>query len=416
MNNLLEKKWFIWGCAFLVFSGLLALKNTEISSKNLPVNPLERIVENIFKPSPSPTPLQLQPAPETVKAVYLTGWSAGNQKKINEIINLAEITELNGVIIDIKDYAGKIFFETDSQLIKDLNSTEIRIPNFKDLIKKLHEKNIYVSARIAVFQDVWLAEHRSDLAVKNNQTNKIWRDRKNLAWVDPASKEVWDYNLEIAKQAIKIGVDEVNFDYIRFPSDGNLELMSYPFYNAKEKTKAEQIRQFFEYLHENLKDEPVKLSADLFGLAAINTDDLGIGQVLEYALPYFDYVSPMVYPSHYASGFLGYKNPALYPYEVIDYSMEKAQNRISKLNLILNPTDTASSSSSTMPYIKTDRLPKNTRLAQLRPWLQVFDLGAVYTPEMIRRQIQAANDNQIKAGWYLWNPSNIYNPKALLSE
>ncbi|HCI05262.1 TPA: hypothetical protein DEX28_00770, partial [Patescibacteria group bacterium] len=205
-----------------------------------------------------------------------------------------------------------------------------------------------------------------------------------------------------------------NFDYIRFPSDGAINQLEYSFYKTSEKTKAEQLQEFFAYLHENLKDRGAKLSVDLFGLSTINTDDLGIGQVIEYAFPYFDYVSPMVYPSHYASGFLKYKNPAAYPYEVIDYSMEKAIARRSKLDFELNQaTSTATTS---LPYIKISRLPKNTKLAEIRPWLQVFNLGADYTPEMVRKEIQAVYDNGLGVGWYLWNPSNIYNQNALLKE
>lgn len=364
----------------------------------------------------------LFPAPYPVKAIYLNAYSAGNQKKIEDIINLLNSTELNAVVIDIKDYTGRIAFDTDSELINNLGSEQIKIPDFGKLIARLHENNIYVAVRIAVFQDPYLAAKKPELAIKNADSGQIWKDRKGLSWVDPASREVWNYHIELSKEAIRLGVDELNFDYVRFPSDGNLKALSYPLYNPAAKTKAEQIHEFFKYLYENLKDSGVKLSVDLFGLTTVKFDDLGIGQIIEYAFPYFDYIAPMVYPSHYSPGFLGYKNPAAYPYEVAHYSLKKAQERRAQLQFALlnNNIDpqksTATSTEFILKHIKLDKIDKNAKLGTLRPWLQVFDLGTVYTPEMVRKQIQATYDNNLDAGWYLWNPSNIYHEAALLKE
>ena len=408
--RLSENKAFVWVCAGIVFLGLLGLKNNYVFSDQA-----SKII-SIIKPSPSPQKLQLEPAPTVVKGVYLTGWSAGNSKKIEEIINLAKTTEINAVVIDVKDYTGRVFFETQDDLIKNTGSQEIRIKDFAGLIKRLHNEKIYVIARIAVFQDLYLAEHKPEYAVKNSINGKIWRDNKNLAWVDPAAKFVWDYNIAVAKEAARLGADEINLDYIRFPSDGLISQLSYPVYDSSQKSKSEQIREFFEYFHGELKNSGAKTSADVFGLVTVNTDDMGIGQILEYTLPYFDYLSPMVYPSHYASGFIGYKNPALYPYEVVDYSLEKALAREKKLDLALNTGLSPASSSAMFSHIRTEKLPRDTKLAQLRPWLQVFNLGATYTPEMIRKQIQAVYDNNLDSGWYLWNPSNIYNSRALQTE
>ncbi|KKU47743.1 MAG: hypothetical protein UX66_C0006G0007 [Parcubacteria group bacterium GW2011_GWF2_46_8] len=404
--------------------GMIALSSLFAFSSHTAFRPVPDASLKTPTPVPSPTPWRLEPVPQTVNAVYLTGYSTGNSKKIKEIIDLADTTELNGVVIDIKDYAGKIFFQTNSTLIHSIGSEEIRIPDFKNLIATLHEHHIYVSARIAVFQDAHLSKVRPDLAIKNSQTGAIWKDRKGLSWVDPGSRDVWDYNLEVAREAIALGVDEINFDYVRFPSDGDMTVLSYPLYNPNALSKAEQMQKFFAYVHEVLGPMPVKTSVDLFGLATINEDDLGIGQIIEYAYPYFDYIAPMVYPSHYAKGFLGYQNPASYPYEVIFYSLEKAQVRRSKLDAVLSyvPSPTPENSTSTplkapdVSYIKTQLLPRNSKIAKLRPWLQVFDIGATYTPEMVRKQIQATLDTNNDSGWYLWNPSNIYNPGIFARE
>jgi len=153
------------------------------------------------------------------KAAYITFRTAGNHR-MDEIIDLVKRTELNALVIDIKDYTGRVPFETSSELIKNIGSEKIFIKDIKELIKKLHKENIYAIARIAVFEDNYLPRERTDLALKR-PGGGIWEDNNGLAWVDPASQEVWDYNLEIAKEAIKVGFDEINFDYIRFPSDGN---------------------------------------------------------------------------------------------------------------------------------------------------------------------------------------------------
>lgn len=381
--------WQVWGFnnGFSIFS---KEENPNASSSRI-------LFVISASPSPSPTPIypRLSPAPSVVKAVYLTSYSAGNPQKIEEIIKLIDETELNGVIIDIKDYTGKVAFETQSDLIKSLNAEEIKIKDFDSLVKKFHEHNIYVIARVAVFQDLNLVKQKPEVAVKNKFTGGIWRDRKGISWVDPASKFVWDYNIEVSKEAIKLGVDEINFDYIRFPSDGDMEALAYPVFDENQLSKSQQLEQFFKYLNENLKPTEVKLSVDLFGLSTVNNDDLGIGQKIESAYLYFDYVCPMVYPSHYANGFIGYQNPAQYPYEVIDYSLEKAL--IKRENLIKEMASTTPDFASSSVGI-------------LRPWLQAFDLGADYTPQMIKKEIQAVYDNGLYYGWYLWDPKNIYNP------
>ena len=353
------------------------------------------------KPLPNP--------PKVIKAIYITSWIAGIPKEMDRLINLIKETELNAVVIDIKDYSGYISYDIQNSNIEKYKTKEIRIPKINALIKKLHDENIYVIARITVFQDPVLAKARPDLAVQSKATGKTWKDRKGLAWMDPASKEVWDYIVSIAKDAFSRGFDEVNFDYIRFPSDGNMSDLVYPIYDGK-NTKSGVIRSFMKYLREETKGN--KISVDLFGLSTVNSDDLGIGQIIENAYPYFDFVCPMVYPSHYASGFLGYKNPALYPYEVVKYSMEIALQRLKNCEKANNPTSTstnATTSTSTVTFPKCFANP----IAKLRPWLQDFDLGADYTAEMVRKQIQAVYDAGLSDGWMLWDPKNVYTKEAL---
>src|SRR3989344_1911568 len=322
--------------------------------------------------------------PDIPEAKLPAGLSTPPIKKISDIepqkplANPAE--EIKAVIIDIKDYSGYVAYDIKLAEVEKYKAKEIKISRLNALIKKLHDENIYVIARITVFQDPILAKARPDLAIHSKtkcqmsdisvengkcqmSSSTLWLDHKKLAWIDPAAEEAWDYNIAIAKDAANRGFDELNFDYIRFASDGDLNDMIFPFWDGKTK-KSETIKSFFKKLREEL--ESVKISADLFGLSTINKDDLGIGQIIEDAYEYFDYVSPMVYPSHYASGFLVYKNPAQYPYEVIKYSMDSAITRLASTTVIQN--------------------------SQLRPWLQDFNLGAKYTAETVEKQIQAIYD------------------------
>lgn len=328
--------------------------------------------------------------PLLAKAAYVTFGTAGGSR-MNDIIDLIKRTELNAVVIDLKDYTGRVPFATNSEIIKKVGSEKIYIKNIKDLIYRLHQENIYTIARIAVFEDDYLPRKRTDLALKRTGGG-IWEDNNGLAWLDPASREVWDYNLEIAKEAIKVGFDEINFDYIRFPSDGSTEGIVYPFWDGK-TLKKEVLRQFFEYVNQRIRPLGTPISADLFGLTTTSTNDLGIGQWLEYAAPNFDYICPMVYPSHYPPTYLGFENPAEHPYEVIYDALKRGNERIASL-------------SAQFP---------GKPMAKLRPWLQDFNMGAIYDAHMIELQKKATYDSG-SFGWFLWNPRNVYTEGGLLSE
>lgn len=354
----------------------------------------EEVLSNgdILPQAPLPDP------PEEAKGIYLTGWSAGTPSRVEAAIALAKRTEINAVVVDIKDYSGYISYHVDIPEVKAVRADrEIRILHPNAMIKRFHDEGIYVIARLTVFQDPILAAAHPEWAVQSKANGGLWKDRKGIAWMDTAAKPVWDYNIAIAKDALDRGFDEVNFDYIRFPSDGVMADASYPFW-GESRPRREVLRDFFAYLRSELPE--AKISADLFGLVTVNPDDLGIGQVIEDAYPYFDYICPMVYPSHYADGFIGYENPAAHPYGVIKYSLDKAFDR-----------RVAMASSS---------VPAAASLAKLRPWIQDFNLGATYTSEMVRAQIQATYDSLLKpggedsyGGWLLWDPSNTYTESAL---
>jgi len=338
--------------------------------------------------SPAPTVAKnakLTNPPEKINAIYATFWSASSAAKTDYLISLIKETQANALVVDIKDFSGSIAYKTGDPEIEKYKTESPVIKDVRALVDKLHSENIYAIARIVVFQDPALASVRPDLAVKDVRTGKVWLDSKKLAWMDPSSEEVWKYNESLAKNAFAMGFDEVNFDYIRFPSDGSLDDMSFPFH-PENKTKRETIRDFFIHLRGALEGETI--SADLFGLVTSASDDMGIGQYLEDAYGNFDFICPMVYPSHFASGFIGYKNPAEHPYEVVKYSGEQAKRRLAAL----------------IPEGESEK-------TLLRPWLQDFNLGATYGENEVRLQIKAVSETS-DAGWMLWDPKNNYTKKG----
>ncbi len=321
--------------------------------------------------------------PEPVKGIYMTSWVAGTSRLREPIIDLIDQTEANSIIIDIKDYSGGISFKVSDPVLDAVGAQENRIPDIVELIDRLHKKGIYVIGRISAFQDPkYVAKHPED-AVRKKSDGGIWKDYKGISWIDANSREMWNYLVALGKASYAVGFDELNFDYVRFPSDG--DMLDTKYQTPEGKTKADVMESFFAYLRQELGDSGAVLSADLFGMTTTNKDDLNIGQVLERAYPYLDYIAPMVYPSHYPKTFIGLANPAAHPYEVVKYSMDAAVLR-------------AQQASSTP--------------SKLRPWLQDFDLGATYTPDMVRAQIQATYDSGLTS-WMLWDAANTYTKAAL---
>ncbi|MCK9445543.1 putative glycoside hydrolase [bacterium] len=316
--------------------------------------------------------------PDKIMAVYLTSWSASDSSRIDYVIDLSKKTEINAVVIDVKDWSGRIPYDTNVSLAAEYGAERVIIKDMKGVVDRLHKEGIYMIARVTVFQDPVLATKRTDLAVKD-LSGSVWYDYSGLAWIDPNKKEGWDYNIAIAKDAISQGFDEINFDYIRFPSDGDLNNM-----DIDSSTEREVIKSFYQYLRNELKG--IKISADLFGLTTVNSDGLGIGQVIQDAYQYFDFVCPMVYPSHFATGFIGFIKPAEHPFEVVAYSMAKAKIKLEGYN------------------------------SKLRPWLQDFNLGAVYDTEKVYLQIKAVKEilTDDYYGYMLWSPTNWYNEEAII--
>ncbi len=315
-----------------------------------------------------------------VKGIYLTAAAAANSSTLARLEQLIDTTELNAVVIDIKDYTGYILYPSQIPLVAELQTARPVIVDVPALLDRLHDKNIYVIARQTVFQDPILAEKKSAWAFAR-KGGGLWRDKMGLAWVNPAKTEVWDYNIAIAREAIALGFDEINFDYVRFPSDGD---MSQVVYTHGQRQRYEVMRDFYQYVSQALRDEPAWTSADLFGFVMERHDGMGIGQRLVDTVPEFDYISPMMYPSHYPPGHLKLPNPAASPGLVIMNGMTKGA-----------------------AYFAT-----SSARAQVRPWLQAFHIGARYDAAKIRAQINAV-EKFPNAGWLLWNASMRYTAAGL---
>ncbi len=392
--------------------------STEIAVDLPPINEESEEPEEVF----IATHAQI---PEAVKAIYMTQCVVATPSFRSSLVTLIEETEINSVIIDIKDYTGSLVFRSNHPLLKDNGGGGCRSADLYEFIETLHEKDIYVIGRITVFQDPYYAGVHPELAVQSVLSSTTpWTDYKGLPFIDVSSEPFWEYIVAISKESYAIGFDELNYDYIRYPSDGPMK--EAVFIN---NNKAEALEGFFKYLYEHVHPIGAKMSADLFGYTTILTDDLGIGQQLERALPYFDFIAPMVYPSHYNSGFAGLANPNTDPHKVVFTSMEAAVHRTSRdkttvstlvgeeifidevtpahyneaNEFVATSTRQVSSGYYTKPVYD---------IQKLRPWLQDFDYGGDYDVAEVRAQIQATYDAGLTS-WMLWSPSNRYTRGAL---
>jgi hypothetical protein len=329
-----------------------------------------------------------------VKGIYMTGYTVANTERFNKLIELVKTTEINAVVIDVKDDTGLM---TYSSSLPDVDFTgankNVRIKDIDSIIKVLRENKIYAIARIVTFKDRIAGDKYANLAVKNT-SGGIWRDRHGMSWLNPYNEDSWDYIVDIAEEAASKGFNEVQFDYVRFPTDGNTKIIDYGS-SAAGKSKSEAIAGFLSYGRDRLSKKGVVVSADVFGLVTTATDDMRIGQHLESIARSVDVICPMVYPSHYGKGSYGVAEPDFEPYKIVNRSMTIAQERI-------------------------DAIKDVRRKAVLRPWLQDFTASYLkkykrYGPAEVRAQIDATYDAGAEE-WLLWNAGNRFTEGALNKE
>ncbi|MGL5567606.1 MAG: putative glycoside hydrolase [Cetobacterium sp.] len=321
-----------------------------------------------------------------VKGVYLNIYTIGSTKKMERLINLANTTEINAFVIDIKDDNGVLSFEMEAPKKFGIPVTKnYPIKNIKEFMKKMKENNIYTIARIVSFKDPTYAKANPDKVIISRDTGKPYTNSDGIIWVSAHDRNLWDYNLSVAEEAAKAGFNEIQFDYVRFPASNGGKLDAKLNYrNTKNESKPETIQKYLKYAKERLNPLGVYTSADVYGQVGTFSDDMGLGQHWEAVTQVVDYISPMMYPSHYGNGAYGIAVPDAQPYKTIYHSLKDSINRNENVN---SP-------------------------AVIRPWIQAFTAKWVkgyipYNEKEIREQIKAMNDLGVTE-YLLWSPSNNY--------
>ena len=327
------------------------------------------------------------PHGSTIKALYVNAWAFGSSK-LWQLVHLADSTEINAFVIDVKDDTGCLLYPSQVRVAQEIGATKcVRTRTVRERLDTLRAHEIYPIARIVVAKDPLLAERRGRWSVQHRDGG-LWRDRIGSAWVDAYNDSVWIYAAQIAEEAIRLGFAEVQFDYVRFPDEPR-EMMANAIFPARRAGESQRaaVRSSVAMLMNRLQPLGVPVTFDIFGLTASATGDLGIGQVWEDFITVADVVLPMVYPSHYYAGSYGFARPNAEPYRVVRNALREALAR-------------------SRPHPKA---------ALIRPYLQAFTLGRRlprYTPHEVREQIRAAEELGLTS-WVLWNPRSVYQRDAL---
>nr|WP_288827843.1 putative glycoside hydrolase [uncultured Clostridium sp.] len=335
-------------------------------------------------------------APVKVKGIYISGYMAGSAG-FQDILDKIEGTEINAVVIDVKNDDGRItFVMDDAPTVKEIGAEKKYIQDMPAMMAQLKAKGIYTIARVVAFRDPYLAEQKPEWSLKNKD-GSLHRDNKGLAWVNPYRTEVWDYLVEVGEAASEAGFDEVQFDYIRFATDSSMKQVVFDEKDTQGRSKTDIITEFIEYAYEKLSARNIPVSADVFGtIIGSNVDAQAVGQVYSDMANHLDYICPMIYPSHYGDGNFGIDHPDTQPYDTIRAALKLSRTDLEKTK------------------------PEGARQAVVRPWLQDFtasylDHHISYGKKEVRDQIQAVYDAGYDE-WILWSASNRYTWDALLSE
>jgi hypothetical protein len=324
--------------------------------------------------------------PDVVKGIYVTAWTAGGQKKLGQLLQLLDDTELNAMVIDVRD-SGEMYWKTGIPLADETGATEVAVVKPGPLFERLKKHEVWPIARVAIFRDNFVPKKYHERAVQRTD-GSVWRDRAGNSWLDPYNKKNWEYIAQTVDFALDTGFPEIQLDYVRFPSEGKMSSMVFPARKSYDDPKAapsQVIAAFCKYIREKVKARGGQYTADIFGIiSSSTTKDQGIGQSLEAIAEPFDVICPMVYPSHFADGEYGIASPNRSPYAIVKKSLADYKKRVPK--------------------------------AQVRPWLQDFSLfGVKYGAAEVKAQIKAARELGYEE-FLLWNAGNRYTPAALAKE
>ena len=312
--------------------------------------------------------------PDEIRGVHVTMGLASLPGKLDEYLAMPG---LNAIELDVKDENGRVGFVPSSVPLARQTGAAAPYYKAKQVARQAHAHGAYLIGRIVTFEDPVLAEKRPDLAIRSSD-GSIWHTNGGLAWTNPYDRRVWRYNVDLAAAAVEAGFDEIQFDYVRFPSDGDISLIRYP--GTHTQSMRWTIPAFVQYAGKRLHPLGARVSVDVFGLSA--NRDLGIGQLPRRVSRYVDAVYPMVYPSHFSSGEYGISDPNAAPGETVTRSLQDFQRAL------------------------------EGRKARLTPWLQDFSLGRTYDEEDVLAQVAAARGLHTR-GFLLWNPEGLYTTPVL---
>lgn len=329
--------------------------------------------------------------PREARALFVTG-STAETNKFYDLVDFITKSELNALVIDIKEDGGNVTFKTDNPIVREINSDRINF--ISDLDKLIHlakENNIYLIARIVAFKDPIYANAKPEIAFRS-KTGGVWHDINGIPWVDPYHVELWDYNVSLAQEVALKGFDEIQYDYVRYPDRARQMDREVAYARPDDMSKAEVIAEFLAYARKELEPYNVYLSADVYGATTTQPNDMGIGQLWELISAEVDYISPMMYPSHYGQGWYGVTYPDAEPYHIIKSGLEDAFKKDEKVR-------------------EAGREP-----AIVRPWYQDFTANwvpgyIVYGPHEVREQIRAGTEQGLD-GYMIWNSGNNYHLDA----
>lgn len=333
--------------------------------------------------------------PVKVKGIYISGYMAGSEG-MEKILDKIKGTEINTVVIDVKNDDGRITFAMPgAPMVQEIGAEERCIKDMDALMKELKSRGLYTIARVVAFRDPYLAEKKPEWSLKNKD-GSLHRDNKGLAWVNPYRQEVWDYLVEVGIEASEIGFDEIQFDYIRFATDSSMNEVVFDERDTKGRSKTEVITEFIQYAYDKLSPLDIFVSADVFGtIIGSKVDAERVGQVYQDMAEHLDYICPMIYPSHYSDGNFNIEHPDMEPYQTILAALDRSRQEL------------------------LENKKEGKRQAIVRPWLQDFTASYLdhyipYGPKEVRAQIQAVYDAGYDE-WILWSASNRYTWEGLLT-
>jgi hypothetical protein len=333
------------------------------------------------------TQTPLVPTPDTLRGLYVNRWAAIGQS-MWQLIDVAKRTEINALVIDVKDDRGLMLYRTDVPLAREIGADTVNPMSYRRMravLDTMRALGIYPIARIVVAKDPLLADKKREWAIRRrDDSTAIWLDSDEKPWLDPTFPEIWKYAADISTEAVKLGFSELQFDYVRFPDEDRV-IEEGRYARLEGRLRAQVIRDQLGYLRTLVKPLKVPMTIDVFGLTATDSTDMGIGQRWEMFIDRADVVLPMTYPSHFAPGTYGLRNPNAKPYETIGRALQDVIRRTQHV----------------------------AGAAKIIPWYQDFTYGAPkYTAYHVREQIRSGYDGGFMS-WILWNPRSRYTVGAL---